>query len=192
MKFSGLARTETEIVNLTQTAPSGLKGISGVLGITEFGEPNKPKLVGSWIEYQRNFGGLIAGSEFPKLCKRALDAGARLRVCPVAHYTDIDDATTIEGTYAAGGMTDGVHTNVYTSKWIGTAGNKIVVTVTAPANGVVNTMDMTVAVEGYTGEIEEASISSSHPVLIEGMQDMKGIKNIDLLFPVTFRIRGEY
>jgi len=55
----GIARTEIEITDLSVLIATGLKGVIGVLGITERGPVNTPTLIGSWIEYQRVFGGLV-------------------------------------------------------------------------------------------------------------------------------------
>lgn len=99
----GIARTEIEITDLSVLIATGLKGVIGVLGITERGPVNTPTLIGSWIEYQRVFGGLLdyeadwRKSSFPLLCKRALEAGAKLRISRVAEYSDITDYTTLVG-----------------------------------------------------------------------------------------------
>jgi len=183
MKFVGLARTETEVVNLSQTSPSGLKGIAGVIGVTEFGEPNKPKLIGSWIEYQRNFGGLLPDSQFPYLCKRALDGGARLRISPVGHYTDIADPTTLEGAKATGTLIDGADRAVINAVWTGEAGNKITVTTVDAANGVPDQVDMVIEVAGFAGEVDltqRVYNIPSAPTAEEKSQLNAGLKLIQL------------
>lgn len=108
MQPVGIARTEINIIDLSVLINTGLKGITGVMGATERGPVNTPTLIGSWIEYQRVFGGLLDTkadswyqSDFPLLCKRALEAGAKLMISRVAHYTDITDSGTIDGVKAS-------------------------------------------------------------------------------------------
>ena len=152
MQPTGLARTETEVQDLSFLISGGTRGIIGVQGVTEFGEPQKPRLVGSWIEYQRYFGGLLSGSLFPLLCKRALDKGAKLYVSRAAHYSVIADNTTIEGVKASGSIVLGVTgTSVWTAKNIGEGGNKITVAITTGDTGKVN---IKVTVKGFTGEAD--------------------------------------
>lgn len=93
----GLARVDIEVNDLSVLIATGLKGVVGVLGITEFGEIGKPKLIGSWPEYVRNFGSFNVDSTFPLICRRALEGGSKLRVSRVAHYSDITDTSTLEG-----------------------------------------------------------------------------------------------
>lgn len=134
MQPVGQARTEVEIVDVSVLVNTGLKGIVGVLGITERGEPNKPLLIGSWIEYQRAFGGLMTGSDFPLICKRALEAGGRLKISRVAHYTNLADKTTIDGVKALKVITQAAVTGVgATNKFditsAGATGDTIIISV---------------------------------------------------------------
>lgn len=96
----GRARAESEIIDLSVTAPTGFKGIAAVIGVTELGEVGKTVSIGSWVEYRRHFGGLLEDNQFPLLCKRILERGSRIRVTRAAHYTDIEDAGTVDGTKA--------------------------------------------------------------------------------------------
>jgi hypothetical protein len=72
-------------------------GVCAVLGITEMGIPTQPKLIRNWAEYRRNFGGLMATSDFPLYCKMALDGGSSLLVSRLVHYADITDPSTAAG-----------------------------------------------------------------------------------------------
>ena len=92
---SGLPReiiTETDLSYYVDTV---LKGISCVIGITEKGPIGVPQLISSEMQFDRIFGGNIAASDFPMLCKRALSYGAVLWVTRTAHYTDITKKSTL-------------------------------------------------------------------------------------------------
>lgn len=150
MNASGIARTELEIVDLSILIGTGLKGITAFLGITEWGEAGKSKLVGSWPEYQREFGGLLASTDFPLICKRALEAGAKLKISPARHYTDATDSDTLVGEKASvqhGGSTNYVEFEFFSE---GTGGNKFTVVATAAANGVANEFDISITVSGMS------------------------------------------
>lgn len=90
---SQLANASILEQDLTYSVSSGATGIFGVIGITERGEMHNPKrVISSWPEYQKYYGGLLVSNPFPLLCKRALDGGAKLRVCSVRNFTDINVA----------------------------------------------------------------------------------------------------
>lgn len=101
MNPTGIARTELSITDLSVIVNSGLKGIHGWTGVTERGPIGKPILVGSWLEYTRYFGGLLDGNDFPLLCKRALEAGAKLKINRAVHYTDVEDKTSYDAVTAS-------------------------------------------------------------------------------------------
>ncbi len=64
-------------------------GVYGVMGLTERGELNNPRIIiNSWAMFTKYFGGLT-NDEFPSQCKKALEAGAKLRVSRLVHYTDL-------------------------------------------------------------------------------------------------------
>ena len=90
------ANVNFSITNLTYSVGGLLKGLSFVGGITEKGPINKPEIIiSSWTQFQRIYGGLISNSDFPLMCKRALEYGGALRIARIAHYDDITDASTL-------------------------------------------------------------------------------------------------
>jgi len=128
LNAQGAAKVQGDVVDLSVLIATGLKGIHAFFGETERGEEGKTVLIGSWTEYKKTFGGLLTTSDFPLLCKRALEAGCKLRIGRVLHYTDPTDKSTVTGTKAAGviGAMD------FRAKSIG-AGETFKVTTTATA-----------------------------------------------------------
>jgi hypothetical protein len=91
------ANVKFNVINKATIATTPLDGVSYVAGITERGPFGDPKeIITNWTQYVKLFGGLISNSDFPLLCKRALDAGASLRVNRVGHYTDTADKSTLD------------------------------------------------------------------------------------------------
>lgn len=98
--LAGAPGVTTTITDLSEILANTLKGIVCVSGVTSRGEAGKEYLCGNWGDYKRQLGGYVEGDDFALYCKRALDSGAKLRVAPVFHFTDIDDLSTIAGTKA--------------------------------------------------------------------------------------------
>lgn len=126
MNLTGQAKTDIQIRDLSVIYNTGIKGIVGVIGVTERGPVNTPTLIGSWLQFTRVFGGLLEDDDFPLLCRRALENGAKLRVSRIAHFTDITDITTLEGVSAE--LVSGFTT--FKASSFGTWGNDISVTIT--------------------------------------------------------------
>lgn len=137
MALNGLAKTEINIQDLSVIVSAGLKGIVGVLGVTERGIVGKPVLIGSWLDFTREFGGLLTTSDFPLLCRRTLEAGGLLKVCRVGHYTNLADKTTLTGVKASATI------------------NQTSVSATAA------TVTLTVTVPGATGEIVTVQVNEA-------------------------------
>lgn len=79
-----------------------LSGITVFMGVTERGPINDPKdILYSWEDFKRIFGNLIDTSDFPLICKRALDGGSPLRVNRIVHYSDITNPSSITATKAS-------------------------------------------------------------------------------------------
>ena len=119
--------------------------------MTERGPVNEPILVGSWPEYQRTFGGLLADNIFPFLCKRALERGARLKVARFepapAQGVTVTPSVNANGTmvYPA---TTGVNVDFEAAN-PGAWGNGITVEVSPALSGNDNRMDIKVTLNGY-------------------------------------------
>ena len=72
------------VENQAKQASTPYNGISFFGGITKRGPIEDPDtVISSWPQFERIFGGLIDTSNFPFLCKRALEAGAKLRVSSI-------------------------------------------------------------------------------------------------------------
>lgn len=152
MRPIGQARTEIDIQDLSVLTTSGLRGIVGVLGVTERGPINKPTLVGSWLEFTRIFGGLLDDDIFPLLCRRILEAGGRIAVTRLGHYTNITDKSSLEGVASILAIGAGAATLEAVS--IGDWGNGITVTAVAAANNIANEFDFTITLDGYPDQGE--------------------------------------
>jgi hypothetical protein len=110
------------------------KGVHFVGGITEMGPVADPsEVITSWQHFQKVFGGLISTSDFPLLCKRALDRGSKLRVSRVCHYSDPTDASTLTATKSE---VDSLLTMVFSADFV--ASNAINVDINGEAITAVN------------------------------------------------------
>lgn len=153
MNLTGQAKTDIQIVDLSVIYNTGLKGIVGVLGVTERGPVNKPTLIGSWLQYTRIFGGLIEDDDFPLLCRRALESGAKLKITRIAHYADITDATTIDGVIAS---FSAPAINVEAVSF-GTWGNSLSITITDNDDLIPNSVNVDIELAG-SGIVENYTI----------------------------------
>lgn len=89
------------ITNLSFSVGQILSGISCVSGVTLRGPFAKPDLlISSWQQFVNIYGGYISSSDFPLLCKRALDMGAQLRVNRQGHYATITSAASLDAVKA--------------------------------------------------------------------------------------------
>ena len=130
MKTAGQAGTEVNVIDASTLIATGLKGVTGFMGITERGKEETPILVGSWEEYQTKFGGFIAESDFPKLVKRALDSGARLKISRAVAHTNVLTPNSIIGTKASLSLTTSLVAETLATATLvvtatGTAGDKV-------------------------------------------------------------------
>lgn len=150
MNTTGLANTDFDINDISVLIATGFKGIAGVNVLTERGIPNKPIVVGSWLEFTRNFGGLLPDALDPLICKTALDLGGRLRVNRIVHYTDITNPATEAGVKATGIIDGDPNFATFAAASQGTwANGKLKVTTTVASSGLANKVDIKVELAGY-------------------------------------------
>lgn len=143
---TGAASLNINIIDNTTTNRPAIKGLTAVIGETKLGEIGKPYTAGSWSEFLRRFGGLIADSDFPFYCQRALGSdtnpGAPLIVVPVGHYTNIANPATLQGTKATDTLTQ-----LAVSETLATA------TVTVTAAGVAGNTIQILSFENYDKDL---------------------------------------
>lgn len=166
------------VADLTNRVGQPAQGISFVEGITKRGPISDPsEVITSFAQFQRIFGGLIDNSDFPLLCKTALDKGAALRVNRVAHYTDITDAGTLSATKAAasGPIVDGAN-NIFlvAPKYHGVDYNNLEVEIKAASNGSTNYFNMEIR------HTLEPDLNEEYTnLIIDGTPDVAGSTYLD-------------
>lgn len=91
-----LAEVTFKTRSLTQQVSQPLGGISFVLGRTLMGPIDDPsKIINSWKQFVKYFGGEDGSIQFPTLCKKMLEAGAKLRVCRVTNHDSAGSKSTL-------------------------------------------------------------------------------------------------
>lgn len=74
--------------------PTERQCLAALCAVTERGPIGEPRTITSWPEFQRVYGGFIAGRVEAPVAKRALDNGCHLVVSRVVHLTDPADVST--------------------------------------------------------------------------------------------------
>lgn len=121
--------------------------ISGIIllqGITKRGETNVPHFCGSPLQFRRKLGGERTDDKFPSYCLRLLNAGAKLWVIRAAHYSDVSDPGTIDGTKATGSIQPASDGSAWTATAVGDGYNTTSVTIVAAKSGAANKFDVTI------------------------------------------------
>ncbi len=129
MQPTGAARTDITIVDFSVLLNTALSGVTDYLGITARGKVNTPMLIGTWEQFQQEFGGLLASSNFPHYCKRALDAGGALMVSRAAKFSDATSQASVTGAKA---------TYAQTQAALAARGASTVMTMTTDVDGTVS------------------------------------------------------
>lgn len=81
--------------------------VVGLLGPTKRGKINNPDvIIKTWPEFVKIYGGYDGANQFPILCERMLNRGAALRICRVAHYSDIANLASLTATKSTLGKTE--------------------------------------------------------------------------------------
>jgi hypothetical protein len=117
-----------------------------VIGATQMGKPFTPTLITGWKEFVDTFGDVYTdgSSNFPFLCKRALEAGGSLYVSRVAHL----DGNVWDGVFASGTITEGLNTMTFEAREVGAGYNNVQVTIRAARSRTAGKVDV---VETYNG-----------------------------------------
>lgn len=136
---TGRPRTEVNINDLSVVATKQQAGIACVQGYCTKGEPYKAKFIPNWDEFLTEFGDVNSTSDFALLCKRALEAGAKLYVSRVAHWT----GSAWDGTKATGTVTEGANNLAISAKFVGSGYNGINIKVSAAKSGDATKVDIT-------------------------------------------------
>jgi len=77
--------------------PGIATAVTGAVGVTERGPVGVPTLCSSWDDYERVFGGLLAGEHKLPLSTKAFfeNGGTALYVVRTVHYADVNDPATL-------------------------------------------------------------------------------------------------
>lgn len=96
------AQVNIGVTNLTQNVEVPSSGVNFVMGQSVRGPFANPEtLITSWQQFVSIFGGLLAGSDAPLMCKRLLERGGAVRFSRVGHYTDPTNASTLDAVKAS-------------------------------------------------------------------------------------------
>ncbi len=113
-------------------------------GKTKRGRVHEPKFVQTRQEFIREFGDVLTTSDFPFFCMRLLDAGAKLWISRVGHYTTITDKTTLAGTKATVTAGTNPDTSVWNAEAVGSGYDGTTVTISLAKSGDSTKVDITV------------------------------------------------
>lgn len=177
-EFSGTPGVSSKIEDVSAISAGSISGIIAVLGYTERGVPFKAKLVTSYLEFVREFGGLSKADDFPLYCKHALEGGAKLQVVRVVPFTAIGSEVTFLDTKATGkvesgvtGMPDFESLEVEAAN-VGEGYNGSTLTVTESKSGVAGRVDLSVKLKGSDVVVVVSDINSA--------LDLAGIEAVNL------------
>lgn len=136
------SKTEINEIDDSYSPLPPSKGLYMWGGICVQGPVNDPStLIKSWPEFQKMFGSYHPTSDFPLLCKIALEGGCQLRINRIGHYTTITDKTTLtvtKATTTAFANSTPVNLFTITLKYPGAAYNGDTIAVEAATNGQAN------------------------------------------------------
>lgn len=83
-----------EVRDQTAYIPLTRQALAALALVTERGPIGEARTVTSWPEFQRIYGGFLAGRVGQHVVKRALDNGCHLLISRVVHLTDVTDLAT--------------------------------------------------------------------------------------------------
>lgn len=146
MELSGAPKTVLTVTDASVIKDTPISGIVCVQGETMRGEIAKPQFVGNSLQFKRKFGGEHPTSRFAEYCMRMLDAGIKLWVSPVSHFTSTADKTTAVGTKATGTITVSSNVIQVRAKHLGLGYTGTVVTIRAAESLAANKVDFLIKV----------------------------------------------
>jgi len=171
-QISGTPGVSAKIEDVSAISAGSVSGIIAVLGYTERGVPFKKKLVTSWAEFVREFGGLSKLDDFPLYCKHALERGAKLYVVRVVPCTVVGAVVTFLDVKATGTITSTTKSAVFDAVGVGVGYNGSTITVTASKSGVAGNVDIAVNLKGS----DKTSVISN----VAAVQNADGISALNL------------
>lgn len=89
-----IAGQSSQIVDKSAFIPLPQRGLAAMVAVCERGPIGEFRRVSSWPEFERTYGGFLAGRVEAHCAKRALDNGCHLLVSRTVHFTDVTDPTT--------------------------------------------------------------------------------------------------
>lgn len=150
---------------IVQERPPGLRTIQGVptavtglVALTERGPVRLPRLMTSWAEYRRIFGGYITVGRGPEAAYGFfLNGGKNLWVSRTVHYTDITDAATKTSIAATVTLKDRdaapADTLQIDALYDGTWGNDLEIDIKDPTDGEADHFNLEVIEDSVVKEI---------------------------------------
>ncbi len=180
---SGRPQVQTATVDASNIGRTGIPARICVIGVTNIGTPYVPTPIDSWAQFVNEFGGLHATSKFPLMCKRALEAGAKLYVVRVAHW----DTSTWEGTKATATITQAPNSITFTAKEVGAGYNGISIQIKAAKSRDNTKVDIVETYNGVPNTIYDVNITS--PGLSDSVKINNGLKYTSVTsYPSTMPI----
>lgn len=84
---------KVRVRNRSSYIPVTVTALGAMAMVTEKGPVGEARRVDSWPEFERLYGGAVAGFTGAREARRALEGGCALLVSRVVHYSDLADAT---------------------------------------------------------------------------------------------------
>ena len=142
--LTGVFQEVTDASNLTSTAESGIYCLQGITPRGPVNLVDENSFITTADDFEEKYG--FDPVNFPDtlLMRRFLENGGRCYFNRLAHYTDVTDPATIEGTKATATLTLASNSVVFTGKNIGTGFNGVKVTVSAAQSGATGKVDIKV------------------------------------------------
>lgn len=189
-----------DIIDKSAFIPTERQCLAAMCAVTERGPIGEARQVSSWPEYQRLYGGFIAGRVEQHAIKRALDAGCWLLVSRVVHLTDpadVESKTSVAASVTAvdrgAGPSHGRSTGTATFPIRLAHGDTLVGTVDAGIAGVQQTATFNGfarRITGVSGTLAAVTSGHSLVLVVNGITRTVSFttENTALLYAATINI----